>query len=153
MDLSAELNAVPTDSRIIIQDTLLYLYCESARHGLRNFSSQWSSVGREQDRTQSRIGPPVIGFNGSSLGDLRDMAEKPILRRKPAPAAIAEARENPGGWVYEIYGHFEPHEHVPASAIIGAWKVDDSGSIVGEFIPNPNFVVPEPDAEDDPPDP
>jgi len=80
-------------------------------------------------------------------------SEKPILRRKPAPGAIAEARENPGGWVYEIHGHFEPHEHVPASAVIGAWKVDDTGCIVGEFIPNPNFVVPEADPGDDPPDP
>ena len=81
-------------------------------------------------------------------GDLRLMTEKPV--RRPAPAAIAEAKANPGGWVYEIYGNFGPEEHVPGSAIIGAWKVDDSGTIVGEFIPNPNFVMPEPDEEDDP---
>jgi hypothetical protein len=80
------------------------------------------------------------------------MDERSGQRRTPAPAAMAEARENPGGWVYEIYGHYEPHEHVPASAVIGAWKVDASGKIVGDFIPNPNFVAPEPAAEDDPPD-
>jgi len=81
------------------------------------------------------------------------MVEKPVARRNPAPAAIAEARKNPGGWVYEIYGNYEPHEHVPASAVIGAWKVDESGSIVGAFIPNPNFVAPEASPEEDPTDP
>ncbi len=54
-------------------------------------------------------------------------------------ALIAEAKTRPGGWVYEIVGDFGPAEAVPPSAIRGAWKVDDHGSIVGDFQPNPNF--------------
>jgi hypothetical protein len=63
------------------------------------------------------------------------MAEK----SKPSVGAVAEAKRNPGGWVYEIRGAYKPDEYVPAHAVVGAWKVDDTGAIVGEFIPNPNF--------------
>ncbi len=48
-------------------------------------------------------------------------------QRQPRPEALAEAKLNPGGWVYEI-----------EEAIVGAWQVDESGNIVGEFKPNPN---------------
>jgi len=62
---------------------------------------------------------------------------------KPAPpltdAAKAEARANPGGWVYEIGGGYSATEAVPPQAIRGAWKIDDAGEIVGDFIPHPNF--------------
>jgi hypothetical protein len=64
------------------------------------------------------------------------------MSRKPSPGATAEAKLNPGGWVYEIRGSYRPDEHVPAHAIVGAWKVDDAGCIVGEFLPNPNFKEP-----------
>jgi hypothetical protein len=50
-----------------------------------------------------------------------------------------EARTRPGGWVYEIVGDSGREDRVPASAIRGAWKVDDSGEVTGEFVPNPNF--------------
>lgn len=52
---------------------------------------------------------------------------------------IAEAKQNPGGWVYEIVGQFGPDDAVPPSAIKGAWKVNDDGEIVGDLQPNPNF--------------
>lgn len=64
---------------------------------------------------------------------------KSSLKRPPTDGAIEEARKNPGGWVYEINGNYGPDEHVPPHAIIGAWKVNDAGVIVGDFIPNPNF--------------
>jgi hypothetical protein len=34
----------------------------------------------------------------------------------------------------------DPNGAIPPEAIKGAWQVDKAGSIVGEFIPNPNFV-------------
>ena len=67
------------------------------------------------------------------------MNEKPQMGRVPPPRAIEEAKNNPGGWVYEIRGSYAPDEAVPPHAIVGAWKVDKDGRIVGDFIPNPNF--------------
>jgi hypothetical protein len=67
------------------------------------------------------------------------MNEKPPMTRLPTCGAIEEAKQNPGGWVYEIRGSYGPDQHVPPHAIVGAWKVGEDGKIVGEFIPNPNF--------------
>jgi hypothetical protein len=47
-------------------------------------------------------------------------------------AAKAEARANPGGWVYEIGGGYNATEAAPPQAIKGAWKVDERGQITGE---------------------
>jgi hypothetical protein len=58
---------------------------------------------------------------------------------KPSEQAVAEASRHPDGWVYEIEGTRGPSEAVPPEAILGAWKVDPQGRIVGEFIPNPNY--------------
>lgn len=71
------------------------------------------------------------------------MAEESSIERVPPASAVAEAKENPGGWVYEIHGSYGPDDRVPPSAVVGAWKVDEAGEIVGSFIPNPNYVVPE----------
>jgi hypothetical protein len=67
-------------------------------------------------------------------------------KKKPAPAAITpepgeieEATRHPGGWVYRIAGNYGPDDGVPPEAIAGAWKVDGTGQIVGDFKPNPNF--------------
>jgi hypothetical protein len=57
---------------------------------------------------------------------------------KPTESAREEARRYPGGHVYAIDGVYGPNDAVPPEAIAGAWKVDDKGEIVGEFIPNPN---------------
>ena len=57
----------------------------------------------------------------------------------PFPAEIEQARSNPGGWVYRIAGAFSPTEAIPPEAIVGAWKVDDEGSIVGDFIANGTY--------------
>lgn len=61
------------------------------------------------------------------------------MNKTPSEGAIAEAKKNLGGWVYEIRGAYSEQEHVPPHAIVGAWKVDDQGKIIGDFIPNPNF--------------
>lgn len=67
------------------------------------------------------------------------MVREPPLIPVPTPEAVAEAKKNPGGWVYAIRGNYSERDHVPASAVIGAWKVDDEGEITDEFLPNPNF--------------
>jgi len=58
---------------------------------------------------------------------------------RPEPGEIIEAAKTPGGWVYRISGNYGPDAGVPPEAIVGAWKVDEDGSIVGDFIHNPKF--------------
>jgi hypothetical protein len=55
------------------------------------------------------------------------------------PAVVQAARENPGGWVYKIEGNYGPDDAVPAEAIVGAWRVDSSGNLTGEFQRNPRY--------------
>lgn len=64
------------------------------------------------------------------------------------PEARDEAKRNPGGWVYAIDGAYDPNGAVPPHAIKGAWRVDESGEIIGEFIPNPNYAAGHPDGQD-----
>ncbi len=52
---------------------------------------------------------------------------------------VEEAVHHPNGWVYRIQGVFGPKDAVPPEAIVGAWKVDGEGKIVGEFVPNAKF--------------
>lgn len=59
--------------------------------------------------------------------------------KQPPESAVNEALRNPGGWVYQIGGGLNPNDSVPPEAIAGAWQVDDTGRIVGEFIPNPRY--------------
>jgi hypothetical protein len=68
---------------------------------------------------------------------------------EPTPEAIAEAKRNPGGWVYVIDGAYGPDEAIPPERIRGTWRVDEAGHITGEFIPNPYFM-PIPSASDSP---
>lgn len=58
---------------------------------------------------------------------------------KPLEGEIDEARRNPNGWVYRIAGKFTPTERIPAEAIMGAWKVDNLGKIVGNFVNNEKY--------------
>lgn len=57
----------------------------------------------------------------------------------PFPEEISEAKRNPDGWVYRIAGNFGPNDAVPPEAIIGAWKVDLDGNIVGSFLKNDRY--------------
>ena len=72
------------------------------------------------------------------------------MAKSPPPAAIEEAARNPGGWVYEIGQGIDLKGHIPPAAIVGYWKVDEAGKIVGEFVPNPKhdehrYPAPRPD--------
>jgi len=59
----------------------------------------------------------------------------------PSKAAIEEAKKNPNGYVYAIDEAFNSiNEDVPPTAILGAWKVNEHGEIVGDFVKNPNYV-------------
>jgi hypothetical protein len=70
---------------------------------------------------------------------------------KPSPEEIREAKKIPGGWVYVFDAPYDPSKYVPPHAIRGAWKVDNDGNIVGEFIPNPNYRPDQPaDTEGNP---
>ena len=55
------------------------------------------------------------------------------------PAMIAEAKSNPGGWVYQVDWEYPDHVATPREAIVGAWTVDQSGILTGEFKENPNY--------------
>jgi len=57
----------------------------------------------------------------------------------PLTGEIEEAMRHPNGWVYRIVGSFDPNGEVPPEAIVGAWKVDVHGKIIGPFIKNQNF--------------
>ena len=62
------------------------------------------------------------------------------MKKTPPQEAIKEALSHPNGWVYEIDGTFKKDEQTPPQAIIGAWQVNEKGLIVGDFIPNPNYL-------------
>jgi len=63
------------------------------------------------------------------------------MKNTPQKEAIVEALKNPNGWVYEIDKEYRNKEVVPPTAIIGAWKVNEKGIIIGDFLPNPNYIV------------
>ncbi len=58
------------------------------------------------------------------------------------PELLAEAKSQPGGWVYAIdstYAPDGPDGAVPPEGIIGAWKIADDGTPTGEFQANPRY--------------
>jgi hypothetical protein len=58
---------------------------------------------------------------------------------KPLPGEIAEALRHPNGWVYRIAGAFSKDQDIPPEAIVGAWRVDGRGEIVGSFLSNDRY--------------
>ena len=59
--------------------------------------------------------------------------------RVPSEGAIRAAAATPGMWVYEIDPWFDADGPVPPHGILGAWKSDEQGRIVGEFQVNGNY--------------
>src|SRR4051794_11582829 len=53
--------------------------------------------------------------------------------------AHAFARENPGGWLYEVDPFFDPDENVPPYGIVGAWSISSRGEITDKFKKNPRY--------------
>jgi hypothetical protein len=58
----------------------------------------------------------------------------------PTNEAIQAAKNNPNGWVYTIDPQYSNESFIPPEAVVGAWKVNNSGEIIGDFIPNPNYI-------------
>lgn len=58
---------------------------------------------------------------------------------QPFPGEVEEAKQHPNGWVYRIAGAFADDERVPPEAIVGAWKVDAEGRIIGDFVRNAKY--------------
>ncbi|MGB8938735.1 MAG: hypothetical protein WCD21_00610 [Streptomyces sp.] len=63
------------------------------------------------------------------------------------PALLAAAAENPGGSVAEIDPRYidDPNGYVPPEAIHGAWVVDSTGKLTGEYQQNPRHGPPQDD--------
>jgi hypothetical protein len=58
----------------------------------------------------------------------------------PSPEEISAAKLNPNGWVYKFSKKYSSKDYIPPEDIMGAWKVDSDGNIVGDFIENPKFI-------------
>lgn len=58
----------------------------------------------------------------------------------PSERARATARANRGTWIYELDPTVtDPEGEVPPHLIVGAWRSDVRGEIVGDFRPNPEY--------------
>ena len=55
-------------------------------------------------------------------------------------ALRAEARANPGAWVYAVDPGFDGAVDVPPQGIVGAWRSDEKGDLAEEFTPNPRHL-------------
>jgi len=62
------------------------------------------------------------------------------LSEKITADLIKEAKDHPNGWVYKIDQAYDPSGDIRPEAIVGGWKVNENGDIVGSFIPNKNYV-------------
>jgi hypothetical protein len=58
----------------------------------------------------------------------------------PSPEDIDEAKLHPDGWIYKFSKKYSLADRVPPEHIIGAWKVDSDGNIIGDFIKNSKFI-------------
>jgi hypothetical protein len=67
------------------------------------------------------------------------MTSFPKKPESPNAAEVELAKKWPDSEVYRIRGQFGSEEEAPCEAIIGAWKVNGEGKIIGDFISNPNF--------------
>ncbi len=71
-----------------------------------------------------------------------------MMQSKDDPRLIAEAKNHPNGWVYVIDEQFRDKDDVHPENIMGAWRVDSKGKVVGDFIPNPNYKADTNDKKD-----
>ncbi len=62
-------------------------------------------------------------------------------RRTPPddPALHDAARQNPGGWAYDIDWSYPATQRTPPEAIRGGWEVGPDGRLTGLFMPNPRY--------------
>ncbi|MBL0741390.1 hypothetical protein [Chryseolinea lacunae] len=58
---------------------------------------------------------------------------------EPSEEVKKEALKYPNGYIYILEKEYQGKDDVPADKILGAWKVNETGVIVGPFILNPNY--------------
>lgn len=58
---------------------------------------------------------------------------------EPSEELKKEAIRSPNGYVYVIDKEYKGDVDVPPERILGAWKVNERGMIIGTFLPNPNY--------------
>jgi hypothetical protein len=58
----------------------------------------------------------------------------------PFSEDIDEAKLHPNGWIYKFSKEYFLTDYVPPEDIMGAWKVDSNGNIIGDFIENPKSI-------------
>jgi hypothetical protein len=69
--------------------------------------------------------------------DTVGMDETTVARPEVSSEIREAARAAGGGWLDEVVGDHEPP--VPQRFIRGAWRLDASGELTGEYVPNPEY--------------
>ncbi len=82
----------------------------------------------------------IATVNVQAMAYRKFLESNAIFVGPPPPAAVAQALECPNGWIYMIDGNLNENDDIPPDRIIGAWRVNDSGIITGDFVPNPNSL-------------
>ncbi len=62
-----------------------------------------------------------------------------IVPDRPTDEEMMAARFRPGGVVMRLHRSLDPAGEIPREAIIGAWRVNGRGRIVGDFQVNPDY--------------
>lgn len=110
--------------------------------------SDWPATLPEAERSAEADGastpravvePPGDGARSQPAGAAPEVGAGPRARRG---ADQSGARRRDRGWAYEVDPAFEGTDVVPREHIIGAWRIDDSGSPTGDFVENPYFRAP-----------
>jgi hypothetical protein len=65
------------------------------------------------------------------------MDETAAVRPEISAEIREAARAAGGGWLDEVVGDHQPP--VPPRFIKGAWRLDASGELTGEYVPNPEY--------------
>jgi hypothetical protein len=78
-------------------------------------------------------------FVSVSQQDGPDMTA-PETKPPVTDALRAEARANPGSWIYAVDPGFDGQAEVPPQGIVGAWRADEKGELTDEFTPNPRYL-------------
>jgi hypothetical protein len=83
---------------------------------------------------------PALGIAGDEEGRMEAAMAASTGNPPPVTPELRErARQSPGCWVYPVDPAFQDIDDVPDWAVIGAYRVDESGEIGEEFTPNPNY--------------
>ena len=62
-----------------------------------------------------------------------------IAKSQISDEKFCQVRLLANGWLYKVESEYQFSENVPPNAILGAWRLDSNGEIIGDFISNPNY--------------